>query len=78
MEAAEAWAIKEGYRLLNLEVFAENKKAQGFMSIWALNPKALLWSNLWIRERLSFSQLADIGNQGKLKIEKCIIGICIH
>jgi ribosomal protein S18 acetylase RimI-like enzyme len=30
MKAAEHWAKEQGYRLLHLEVFANNNKAQGF------------------------------------------------
>ncbi|WP_281557980.1 GNAT family N-acetyltransferase [Thalassomonas sp. RHCl1] len=30
MQAAEAWAKEQGYRLLHLEVFANNDKARGF------------------------------------------------
>ncbi|WP_019028645.1 GNAT family N-acetyltransferase [Colwellia piezophila] len=30
MKAAENWAQEQGYRLLHLEVFANNNKAQGF------------------------------------------------
>jgi len=30
MKAAEAWAKEQGYRLLHLEVFANNNKAHGF------------------------------------------------
>jgi GNAT superfamily N-acetyltransferase len=30
MQAAESWAKEQGYRLLHLEVFAHNNKAQGF------------------------------------------------
>jgi ribosomal protein S18 acetylase RimI-like enzyme len=41
MMAAENWAIVQGYRLLHLEVFATNNKAQGFYRSIGFEPEIL-------------------------------------
>jgi len=39
--AAEQWAKEQGYRLLHLEVFAHNDKAQGFYQNLGFEPETL-------------------------------------
>lgn len=41
ISAAENWALKQGYRLLHLEVFANNSKAQGFYKNLGFAPEML-------------------------------------
>ena len=41
MEAAENWAKEQGYRLLHLEVFANNDKARGFYQNIGFMPETL-------------------------------------
>ncbi len=42
MEAAEIWSSKQGHRLLHLEVFANNGKAQKFYSNLGFQPETLV------------------------------------
>jgi ribosomal protein S18 acetylase RimI-like enzyme len=41
MNAAEEWAKAQGYRLMHLEVFANNNKAQKFYQNNGFNPETL-------------------------------------
>jgi len=41
IKAAEAWAKEQGYRLLHLEVFSHNHKAQGFYQNLGFEPETL-------------------------------------
>jgi GNAT superfamily N-acetyltransferase len=41
MQAAEKWSKHQGYRLLHLEVFANNKKAKGFYDNLGFEPETL-------------------------------------
>jgi ribosomal protein S18 acetylase RimI-like enzyme len=41
MKAAEEWAKAQGYRLIHLEVFANNDKAQKFYKNNGFNPETL-------------------------------------
>jgi len=41
MTAAENWAKSQGYRLLHLEVFANNNNAQGFYQSMGFQPETL-------------------------------------
>ena len=41
MQAAEQWAKQQGYRLLHLEVFANNDNAQGFYNNLGFKPEMM-------------------------------------
>jgi ribosomal protein S18 acetylase RimI-like enzyme len=41
MKATEKWAKAQGYRLIHLEVFANNDKAQGFYQSIGFKPETL-------------------------------------
>ena len=41
MQAAEHWTKQQGYRLLHLEVFANNSKAQGFYNNLGFKPEMM-------------------------------------
>jgi len=41
MNAAESWAKSQGYRLLHLEVFANNNNAKGFYQSMGFEPETL-------------------------------------
>jgi ribosomal protein S18 acetylase RimI-like enzyme len=41
MQAAEQWTKQQGYRLLHLEVFANNDNAQGFYNNLGFKPEMI-------------------------------------